>query len=255
MQSKLVINHIINWIKDYAINSKKKSLIIGISGGIDSALTSTLCAETQLDTLLISMPIHQSQEEITRTQKHIDWLKQKYPNVKSDNIDLTNLFDLFKNTMPNSFNNELGFANTKARLRMTTLYQISTAKNGLVVGTGNKIEDFCIGFFTKYGDGGVDISPIGDLTKSEVYLLAKSFNIINEILSAEPTDGLWQDNRTDVDQIGATYKEIEWVMNNLNTEKSMLNNSELNLVKLYQSHHKKNQHKMLPIPVCKIPKN
>lgn len=254
MNSELVINHIVNWIKDYTLNNNKKSLVIGISGGIDSALTSILCAKTKIKTFVVSMPINHSEKELERANKHINWLKKTYSNVEDIHIDLSNLFKVFSINLPESLKSDLGLANSKARLRMTTLYQIGTSTDGLIIGTGNKIEDFCIGFFTKYGDGGVDISPIGDLTKSEVYCLAKHLNIIDDILKAEPTDGLWQDGRTDVDQIGASYEEIEWAINNLNREQGSLSETEKSVIKLYKNINKQNKHKMNPIPVCFIPK-
>jgi len=252
MNSELITEYIITWIKNYCSKNRITSLVIGVSGGIDSALTSTLCAETKIKTIVVSMPIHQNKNQLKLAKKHINWLKEKYPNVKSNNINLGPVFDVFKNTIPKDLRVNLGLANSKARLRMTTLYQVASSTNGIVVGTGNKIEDFCIGFFTKYGDGGVDISPIGDLLKSEVYLLAKNLEIIKDIQVSEPTDGLWGDNRTDRDQIGATYEEIEWAMKNLH--RTDLNNHEKELVKLYKKHNENNCHKMNPIPICLIPK-
>ncbi len=252
MNSNLISKYITDWIKDYCSKHGITSLVIGISGGIDSALTSTLCAKTNIKTIVISMPIHQNKKQLNLAEKHISWLKKNYSNIENIEIDLSNVFDVFKNIIPNLFKNDLSLANSRARLRMMTLYQIAASKNGIVVGTGNKIEDFCIGFFTKYGDGGVDINPIGDLLKSEVYNLAESLEIIKEIQLAEPTDGLWEDNRTDHDQIGATYKEIEWAMKNLH--RIDLNKRQKTIVKLYQKHNKKNSHKMRPIPICLIPK-
>ena len=252
MNSKLIIKHIIDWIKSYCLNHNIKCLVIGVSGGIDSALTSTLCAKTGLKTIVVSIPIHQNKKQLNLAEKHITWLKKKYSNIQVFNINLSEVFNLFKGTMPKELQHNLGLANSRARLRMTTLYQIAASKNGIVVGTGNKIEDFCIGFFTKYGDGGVDISPIGDLLKSEVYDLARFLKILKEIQKAEPTDGLWGDNRTDYQQIGATYQEIEWAMKNL--EKSNLNQKEKALIKLYKNYNKINKHKMNSIPICLIPK-
>ena len=251
MNAELINKHIVNWIKNYCYNNSMKSLVIGVSGGIDSALTSTLCAETNIKTIVVSMPIHQNKKQFKLAENHIDWLKKKYHNVESLNINLSSAFDIFKSTVPNDFRSELALSNSRARLRMMTLYQIASSKNGIVVGTGNKIEDFCIGFFTKYGDGGVDISPIGDLLKSEVYNLARNLEIIKEIQIAEPTDGLWEDNRTDYDQIGATYEEIEWALKNLN--RIDLNQKEKKLIQLYKKHNEKNSHKMNPIPICLIP--
>jgi len=251
MNSKLTTKYIIKWIKNYCSQNSIKSLVIGVSGGIDSALTSTLCAETNIPTIVVSMPIHQNKKQLKLATNHIDWLTERYPNIKYLNINLSSVFDIFKSTIPNEFKGELALSNSKARLRMVTLYQIASSKNGIVVGTGNKIEDFCIGFFTKYGDGGVDISPIGDLLKSDVYNLAEHLEIIKEIQIAEPTDGLWGDSRTDHDQIGATYEEIEWAMHNLN--RIDLNKKEKALIQLYKKHNEKNSHKMKSIPVCLIP--
>jgi len=252
MNAKSTTTYIINWIKNYCSSNNIPYLVIGVSGGIDSALTSTLCAETKIKTFVVSMPIHQNEKQLILAEKHIKWLKKNYSNVESVVINLSAVFDTFKNTIPKNVTNNLGLANSRARLRMITLYQIASSKNGIVVGTGNKIEDFCIGFFTKYGDGGVDISPIGDLLKSEVYHLAKYLKIINEIQIAEPTDGLWGDNRTDQDQIGATYEEIEWARKNLNRKD--LNKKEKQVVELYKKHNKQNSHKMNSIPICIIPK-
>tara|TARA_B100001057_G_C22866651_1_gene956804 strand:- start:3041 stop:3799 length:759 start_codon:yes stop_codon:yes gene_type:complete len=252
MKPDIITKYIVDWIKNYCKNHKIQSLVIGISGGIDSALTSTLCAMTNIKTFVVSIPIHQNKKQLELATKHIAWLQKKYKNVNDLKIDISNVFDVFKDNMPLNLKNKLGLANTRARLRMTTLYQVASSSNGIVVGTGNKIEDFCIGFFTKYGDGGVDISPIGDLLKSEVFLLSKHLNIIKEIQDAEPTDGLWDDNRNDEEQIGATYKEIEWAMKNLNN--TNLSEKENLIVDIYKKHNLKNQHKMLSIPVCIIKK-
>jgi len=245
---------ITKWLKKYALEHNKDSLVIGISGGIDSAVTSTLCAETNIKTIVISMPIHQNSEELLRANKHINWLKKNYSNIELVEIDLSNIFNQFKQTVGKDFQNTLALANTRARIRMTTLYQIAGSKNGLVIGTGNKIEDFCIGFFTKHGDGGVDLSPIGDLMKSEVFLLAKELNIISEIQKAAPTDGLWNDERTDEEQIGATYKELESAIQNLAVKKKNLTSREKEVIEIYLKVNKANKHKMSPIPVCVISK-
>ena len=249
-----VKENITNWIKEYA-KKYNKNLVIGISGGIDSAVTSTLCAETNLKTIVVSMPIHQNNAELIRAQKHMNWLKNNYKNIETIEIDLSIVFDQFKKTIGEIYQNKLALANSRARLRMTTLYQIAGHKNGLVIGTGNKIEDFCIGFFTKYGDGGVDLSPIGDLMKSEVFSLAKELNIINDIQKAKPTDGLWDDGRNDEDQIGATYQEIENAIKNINTEKTNLSEREKKVIEIYLNYQKINQHKMKPIPVCYLAKD
>jgi len=246
-------NWIVNWIKNYIQNCNQETLIVGVSGGIDSALTSTLCAKTNFKTIVVSLPIHQNISELKNAEEHIQWLCNNYKNVQNITIDLSNLFNTYKSSIPKQFHSKLGLANTKARLRMTTLYQIATKKNGLVVGTGNKIEDFGIGFFTKYGDGGVDISPIADLTKTEVSKLAMFCGVNQNILNAPPTDGLWEDSKTDEEQIGATYKELEWAMGY--KEKSSISHRQKKVLEIYNDFHTKNQHKMKPIPICIIPKS
>lgn len=230
-----------NWIFNYAQAAGIKSLVVGISGGVDSALVSTLCAMTGLPTYCVVINIG---KESSFAESHIISLSERCKNVSGHIIDLTECFDKFERIMFMNYDNGLGFANSKARLRMITLYQIATSKNGLVVGTGNKIEDFGIGFFTKYGDGGVDISPIADLYKSEVFAMAKELGVIEEILNAKPTDGLWNDGRTDEDQIGCTYDELEEVMEGTSTNKKA--------IEIYNDFHNKNLHKFNPIPVCKI---
>lgn len=238
---------IINWLKDYIAESGMRGFVIGISGGIDSAVTSTLCAETGHPVLAVSIPIHQDPTLHNRSEVQKDWLYQKYMNVSIENIDLSETYDAFKNAVVSS---ELGYANSKARLRMTTLYGLAASEGLLVAGTGNKVEDFGVGFFTKYGDGGVDLSPIADLTKTEVYELAKELGIPQEIQDAAPTDGLWDDGRQDEDQLGATYAELEWAMEYDGTERLTKRQSEV--LTIYNRYHKANMHKMLPIPVCKI---
>jgi len=224
---------------------------VGVSGGIDSAVTSTLCAMTGERTILLTMPIHQNQDETDRGQKHIGWLKQNYNNIEEYHIDLTDSYETLKNNTPALFHNDLSLANTRARIRMSTLYLMAGGSNGIVVGTGNKVEDFGVGFFTKYGDGGVDISPIADLMKSEVYILGKELGIIDEILTAKPTDGLWSDGRTDEDQLGVTYDDLEWVMNHTG---SYLEASETQqqIMDVYRNHRNMNLHKMIDIPIFKI---
>ena len=254
MQTKAIISHIINWLKDYTKKSKAKGFVIGISGGIDSAVTSTLIAKTGMPLICVEMPIHQNLEQVQRGIKHIKWLKENFNNVNSINFDLTPIFDEFVSKSPRNSNAELALANTRARLRMTTLYYISAINNYLVVGTGNKVEDFGIGFFTKYGDGGVDISPIADLLKTEVYTIGKQLKIIIDIQTAAPTDGLWGDNKTDEDQIGATYPELEWAMNYKEDSKK-ITSREKEVLLIYKKLNTINQHKMHPIPVCKIPDN
>ena len=233
-----------NWIKDYVekMPSKAKSLIIGISGGIDSSVSSTLSAMTGIKTIVLSMPIKQKSSQHDLSLKHQEWLVKNFDNVEVHTLNLDKLFETFESTLSN-FNSELGMANSRARIRMTTLYQVAAAKKGIVVGTGNKVEDFGVGFYTKYGDGGVDISPIADCNKSEVWEIGKSINILQEIIEAAPTDGLWDDGRTDEGQLGLKYEELEEAMNNINS---------INREK-YEKIRKMNLHKMEPIPVCKIP--
>ena len=254
MRTKEVIKYIKEWILQYNKESKTKGFVIGISGGIDSALTSTLIAETRLPLMCIEMPIHQNKKEILRGQKHITWLKEKYNNVSSIEFNLTNVFDNFKNQTNHNNDNSLALANTRSRLRMTSLYYFAQINNYLVAGTGNKVEDFGIGFFTKYGDGGVDLSPIADLLKTEVFILSKELNIINDILIAPPADGLWEEEKTDEDQIGATYEELEWAMN-LDDLNKKLSKREQEVLKIYTKLNKANKHKTLPIPVCLIPED
>ena len=234
-----------------------QGLVVGVSGGIDSALTSTLCAETGRSLICIEMPIHQDKNQVSRSKNHIEWLKEKYSNVSSTLINLDNTFDSFVDSIPKvkSLENDLSLANTRSRLRMITLYYFSALNKFIVAGTGNKVEDFGIGFYTKYGDGGVDISPIADLLKSDVYNLAKFYNINDEIIKAEPTDGLWNDNRNDEDQIGASYKELERSMEIADKTDQNLSDREKDVLKIYKSLNSSNRHKMLPIPVCKIPKD
>ena len=252
-----VSKHIVNWIDNYLNKSKMKGFVVGVSGGVDSALTSTLCAETKRSVLCIEMPINQDKDQVSRSKKHIEWLKKKYSNVSSMNISLDNTLDSFIESIPEvkSPENDLSLANTRSRLRMVTLYYFSALKKYIVVGTGNKVEDFGIGFYTKYGDGGVDISPIADLLKSDVYNLAKFYNINDEIIEATPTDGLWNDNRNDQDQIGASYEELEKAMQIAHKLDYDLSNREQEVLKIYESLNSSNRHKMLPIPICKIPKD
>ncbi len=255
MQSIKIISHIIEWLKNYAIESKQKGYIIGISGGIDSALTSTLCAMTGLDVLVVNLPLRQRKEEYLRANKHINHLKIIFSNVKSLDIDLTEVFTTLENSLPSeTVANKLVMANTRSRLRMTTLYALGQTSGLLVAGTGNKIEDFGVGFFTKYGDGGVDVSPIADLTKTQVRKLAKELDILQEILEAQPTDGLWDEDRTDELQMGASYPELEWAMDFKGDEKN-LNKREKEVLFIYRKLNSINQHKMIPIPVCLIPRD
>ena len=233
-----------NWIKNYTdmMPSKAESLIIGISGGIDSSVSSTLSAMTGLKTIVLTMPIKQKPFQHDLSLKHQDWLVKNFKNVEVHTLNLNKLFETFEKTL-SKFDNELGLANSRARLRMTTLYQVAAANKGIVVGTGNKVEDFGVGFYTKYGDGGVDISPIADCDKTEVWEMGRELNILQEIIEAAPTDGLWDDGRTDEGQLGLKYEELEEAMKNINS---------INREK-YEKIRKSNLHKMQPIPVCKIP--
>ena len=243
MQTLERINYIKKWILSYckSMPSEAKTLVIGISGGIDSSVTSAICALTGKRTIVLSMPIKQIQKQHDLSLKHQEWLKSKFKNVESHLVILDNLFKTFKNSL-SEFQNEHGLANSRARLRMATLYQVAASNNGIVVGTGNKVEDFGVGFYTKYGDGGVDISPIADCTKSQVWEMGKDLGILKEIVEAQPTDGLWDDGRTDVNQLGMSYQELEEAMKNPS------NNNH----KKYLEIRKRNLHKMNPIPVCKM---
>lgn len=255
MQKKEIIQHIINWLSQYSINSRTEGFVIGISGGIDSALTSTLCALTGKKVICLNMPIRQLKNEYDRGNEHITWLKNKFPNVTSAEVNLTSIFEEMEKTYDSEVQDFLTMANTRARLRMTTLYAYAGHHKLLVAGTGNKVEDFGIGFYTKYGDGGVDVSPIADLMKSQVYALAAEVGVISDILKARPTDGLFADGRTDEDQIGATYDELEWAMLYIeNKETYALNDRQKIAMQIYQSRNRANKHKMDPIPVCLIPK-
>ena len=233
-----------NWIKKYVneMPNKAESLVIGISGGIDSSVSSTLSAMTGLKTIVVSMPIKQKKTQHDLSLKHQQWLIKNFKNVEVHTLELDKLFETFKSSL-SKFDNEHGMANSRARLRMTTLYQVAAANKGIVVGTGNKVEDFGVGFYTKYGDGGVDISPIGDCKKTEVWELGRELKILDEIINAQPTDGLWVDGRTDEDQLGLSYKELEEAINNPNSSNR----------EKYEKIRKLNLHKMESIPVCKIP--
>src|SRR5210317_1689083 len=243
MNASEKVNFISSWIKSYVDNMPKKaqSLVIGISGGIDSSVSSTLSAMTGLKTIVLTMPIKQKSSQHDLSLKHRDWLLKKFSNVEAHTINLDELFNVFSSSLSN-FSNEHGFANSRARLRMTTLYQVAAANSGIVVGTGNKVEDFGVGFYTKYGDGGVDISPIADCNKTEVWEMGRELGITQKIIDAEPTDGLWNDGRNDTEQLGMTYVELEKVMENKNDPN----------YKKYLEIRKKNLHKMNPIPVCKF---
>ena len=244
MDPKTKADFIKNWILKYvdSMPTRAKTLVIGISGGIDSSVSSTLCALTGMRTIVLSMPIKQKSTQHDLSLKHQEWLKSNFSNVEGHTIELDNLFGTFKNSL-SKFDSEHGMANSRARLRMTTLYQVAAANKGIVVGTGNKVEDFGVGFYTKYGDGGVDISPIADCNKTEVWELGKELGILKEIIDAPPTDGLWDDGRTDEGQLGFKYSELEDAMGNPNSPHR----------EQYEKIRNQNLHKMEPIPVCKIP--
>ncbi|WP_264532357.1 NAD(+) synthase [Flavobacterium sp. N502540] len=259
IQTEKVNAHIVEWLKNYATRAKVNGFVIGISGGVDSAVTSTLCAQTGLTVLCVEMPIHQAANQVSRGREHIEQLKKRFPNVSSVETDLTATFEAFKSAVPQTDDEakvNLSLANTRARLRMTSLYYLAGIHGLLVAGTGNKVEDFGVGFYTKYGDGGVDLSPIADLMKSDVYALGAFLTIPESILSAAPTDGLFGDNRTDEDQLGASYDELEWAM--LASESGNtgvdFNEREKIVFEIYNRLNTSNKHKMDPIPVCIIPK-
>lgn len=253
MNHSNVANHITAWLRDYCENAGLSGFIIGISGGVDSGLTSTLCAMTGKKTILVSMPIRQTYAEYDRAKNHIADLEKRFPNVTSMDIDLTESFNQLENDLPEDVGQHaLAMANTRARLRMTTLYAIGQVHGCLVCGTGNKVEDFGVGFYTKYGDGGVDISPIADLTKSEVWSIAQAVGVIEEIVKAKPTDGLWADGRSDEDQIGASYPELEWAMQ-YKGDGSILSVRQEIVLGIFKRLNRINKHKMEPIPVCEIP--
>lgn len=247
-----VADYITDWLRNYARNSGMKGFIIGISGGIDSALTSALCARTGLSTVALTMPIRQTKAEFDRANEHIEWMEKKFSNVRSKSIDLSPAFAVLEDALDEASDNHLAMANTRARLRMTTLYAIGQVNGLLVAGTGNKVEDFGVGFYTKYGDGGVDLSPIADLLKTEVYEISKSLGVVGSILAAAPTDGLWEDGRSDEDQIGASYPELEWAME-FKGDPAILSQREREVLEIYRRYHRVNAHKMEPIPVCTIP--
>ena len=257
IQVEKVNIHIVNWLKTYAENAKVSGFVVGVSGGVDSAVTSTLCAQTGLTTLCVEMPIHQAQSQVNRGREHIEQLKNRFSNVKHIEADLTSVFEGFKKVVPDSIDSDklhLSLANTRARIRMTTLYYFAGIHGLLVAGTGNKVEDFGVGFYTKYGDGGVDLSPIADLMKSDVFALGGYLKIPNSILNASPTDGLFGDDRTDEDQLGASYDELEWAM--LENEKGKNSNDFIGREKVVFETFKRlntaNKHKMKEIPVCLI---
>lgn len=256
MQVYSIIEHITNWLKTYSEQAQTKGFVVGVSGGIDSAVTSTLVAKTELPVLCLELPIHQASSQVDRAQNHIRHLQQNYPNVSSHRVDLTPLFEQFASSMPQTEDAsclEMSLANTRARLRMTVLYYFSALHGYLVAGTGNKVEDFGVGFFTKYGDGGVDCSPIADLNKTEVYALGKELGISEEIMQASPTDGLFGDNRSDEDQLGASYEELEWAMSFDQNHSGKLTSRQQAVLDIYSRLRRANRHKMHPVPVCAIP--
>ncbi|AXG69785.1 NH(3)-dependent NAD(+) synthetase [Kordia sp. SMS9] len=260
MQTDKVIDHIVAWLKEYATNARVNGFVVGVSGGIDSAVTSSLCAKTGLPTLCIEMPIHQAKSHVTRAQEHIKQLKERFDNVTDTRVDLTPVFEEFKTEVSlegAQATVDMALANTRARLRMTTLYYHAGLLGRLVAGTGNKVEDFGVGFYTKYGDGGVDLSPIADLMKSEVYQLGDALKVPESIMKAAPSDGLFGDARSDEDQIGANYDELEWAMRMDDAGKTIedFTGRQQEVFKIYKRYNTANQHKMIPIPVCSIPQN
>ncbi len=260
MQTEKIVDHIVNWLKDYATNARVNGFVVGISGGIDSAVTSTLCAETGLDVLCIEMPIHQAASHVSRAHEHIAQLKKRFPNVRDTQADLTPVFEEFKTEVQLDGEQavvDMALANTRARLRMTTLYYYAGLQKLLVAGTGNKVEDFGVGFYTKYGDGGVDLSPIADLLKSQVYAIGEFLKVPNSIINAAPSDGLFGDARSDEDQIGASYPELEWAMKMDDKNKTIddFSGREKDVFKIYKRYNTNNKHKMIPIPICEIPSN
>ncbi len=254
MKTKKVIEYIVNWLEEYSTKAGMNGFVIGISGGIDSAVTSALCAMTGKKLICLNLPIHQAPNQFERSNKHIAWLKENFEGVSSEVVDLTTTFDQVCKDYPVEIQDELTMANVRARIRMTTLYAFAGHHKYLVAGTGNKVEDFGVGFFTKYGDGGVDLSPIADLMKSQVFEIAKELGVVQEIRNAKPTDGLWGDDRSDEDQIGASYPELEWAME-FEGDETLLTKRQQEVLTIFRKLNKVNQHKMNPIPVCTIPKD
>jgi NAD+ synthase len=257
MQTAKVIDYIVNWLKNYCDNAGMNGFVVGVSGGIDSAVTSTLCAKTGEKTLILNMPIYQAPEQLSLAEQHIEWLEQNFNQAKGVKIDLTPAFQTLEKTFPSDIQDGLTMANTRSRTRMLTLHAFSSHHRMLVAGTGNKVEDFGVGFFTKYGDGGVDISPIADLMKTEVYAIGRELGIIEPILNTLPTDGLWGDNRTDESQLGATYPELEWAMQFEVEPKdeNQLNARQKEVLAIYRRFHQANKHKMEPVPIVCIPES
>jgi NAD+ synthase len=252
-----VSRKISRWLKTYAECSGRQALVVGVSGGVDSGLVSTLCAKTELPTVVVTLPCNSNLIGTENALAHIAWLEQNFPNVVHENMDLSAVFAAFKNALPSGMDTDLGFANAKSRLRMTALYHVATSYSGLVVGTGNKVEDFGVGFFTKYGDGGVDVSPIGDLTKTQVRRMANLLGVPDQVANAVPTDGLWEDGRTDEDQLGATYAELEWAMDYIETNPhwerlDILSPRKAEVLRIYNRWHLATAHKMRPTPTFKL---
>jgi len=246
-------NRIVGWLGDYVVEHNIKAFVVGVSGGIDSAVSSSLAASTGLPTYALGMPIHQKEEQETLSDSHLEWLQTNFSNVIANKFDLTKVFDTFQFTMREYGVDKLALANSRSRLRMVTLYQVATSVGGIVVGTGNKVEDYGVGFYTKYGDGGVDIAPIADLYKTEVWELGKSLGINQRIIEAKPTDGLWDDGRTDEDQIGTSYEMLEWAMEKgLSEDPMFLIAQETLAINIYQKFHNQNKHKMVAIPTFKL---
>ncbi len=257
MKTEKVVRQVTDWLRDYVTRSGTTGFVVGVSGGIDSAVTSTLGALTGLPLLCVEMPIHQSPNQTSRARDHIEWMLSAHANVDLVEVALTSVFDEMLRVLPeigDASSREMSLVNTRARLRMATLYYFAALDGRLVLGTGNKVEDFGIGFFTKYGDGGVDLSPIADLVKTEVYALGRELGIIESIMTAAPTDGLWGDDRTDEDQIGASYPELEWAMA-FSGEEAALAERQRQVLAIYRRYNAANKHKMEPIPVCRIPAN
>jgi len=249
----ILAEEITNWISDYALENDIRALVVGVSGGVDSAVTSTLSARTGIRTIVLNMPIHQKKYQDDLSKKHISWLKDNFNNVEERMVNLSKTYDSFVETVSVDEVSDIALANSRARLRMTALYATAGSNGGIVVGTGNKVEDFGVGFYTKYGDGGVDISPIADLLKTEVYQIARELDIIEEIIQAAPTDGLWGDGRSDEEQLGASYEELEWAMKESeNPSNKDLSEREKDVLGIYQRLNKSNSHKMNPIPIFKL---
>lgn len=257
MQADKICEYIVNWMSDYCHQAGMRGFVVGISGGIDSAVTSALCARTGLEVQALNMPIYQAQEQVELSSRHIAWLEKHFAQAQGIHIDLTHPFQALEHTFPKSIQDDLTMANTRARLRMLTLYAFASHNRLLVAGTGNKVEDFGVGFFTKYGDGGVDIAPIADLMKSEVYALGRSLGVLDEIIQAPPTDGLWPDNRSDEEQLGASFAELEQAMRfaEAGGDESTLSAREKEVLDIYRRLHAQNRHKMEPIPVARIPEH